>query len=129
MTDSPEAPVKVDDSSFDQFVSKYPLILVDCWAPWCGPCRLVGPVIDALAKEYKGKVAFGKLNTDENPGTSGRFDIMAIPTLLVFKNGKPVDQIVGAVPKARIEDVRGQRRELPRQVRRFAPARLQRRPA
>jgi thioredoxin len=105
MTDSLDAPVKVDDSSFDQFVSKYPLILVDCWAPWCGPCRLVGPVIDALAKEYKGKVAFGKLNTDENPGTSGRFDIMAIPTLLVFKNGKPVDQIVGAVPKARIEDV------------------------
>jgi len=104
MTDLLDAPVKVDDSSFDQFVSKYLLILVDCWAPWCGPCRLVGPVIDALAKEYKGKVAFGKLNTDENPGTSGRFDIMAIPTLLVFKNGKPVDQIVGAVPKQRIED-------------------------
>jgi thioredoxin 1 len=104
MTDSPDTPVKVEDSTFDSFLSKYPLILVDCWAPWCGPCRLVGPVIDALAKEYKGKVAFGKLNTDENPGTSGRFDIMAIPTLLVFKNGKPVDQIVGAVPKQRIED-------------------------
>ena len=95
----------VTDSSFEAEVLGSPgTVIVDCWAPWCGPCRLVSPVIDALAKEYKGKVVFGKLNTDENPGTSGRFDIMAIPTLLVFKNGKPVDQIVGAVPKARIED-------------------------
>lgn len=100
----PVTPVKIDDSSFDTFLSKYPLVLVDCWAPWCGPCRLVGPIIDGLAKEYDGKVAFGKLNTDENPGTSTRFDIMAIPTMLVFKNGKQVDQIVGAVPKARIEE-------------------------
>jgi len=65
---------------------------------------LVSPVIDGLAKEYTGKVAFGKLNTDENPQTSGRYGIMAIPTLLIFKNGKQVDQIVGAVPKARIEE-------------------------
>ncbi len=104
MTGSLDSPVVVDDSSFDSFISKYPLILVDCWAPWCGPCRLVSPIIDGLAREYSGKVVFGKLNTDENPATSGRFDIMAIPTLLVFKNGKQVDQIVGAVPKARIED-------------------------
>ena len=65
---------------------------------------MVSPIIDGLAREYSGKVVFGKLNTDENPATSGRFDILAIPTLLVFKNGKQVDQIVGAVPKARIED-------------------------
>jgi len=104
MPDSTDAPIKVDDSSFDSFLSKYPLILVDCWAPWCGPCMQVAPVIDGLAKEYIGKVAFLKLNTDENPATSGRFDIMAIPTLLVFNNGKQVDQIVGAVPKARIEE-------------------------
>ena len=99
-----DAPVKVTDSDFDSFLSKHSLILVDCWAPWCGPCRLVSPIIDGLAKEHNGKVAFGKLNTDENPGTSGRFGIMAIPTLLIFKNGKQVDQIVGAVPKARIEE-------------------------
>ncbi len=104
MGNSPDAPVKVDDSTFGSFISHYPLILIDCWAPWCGPCRLVSPIIDGLAKEYTGKVAFGKLNTDENPETAGRFGIMAIPTLLILKNGKLVDQIVGAVPKARIED-------------------------
>ena len=100
----PDSPVTIDDSSFDQFIKQNSVVLVDCWAPWCGPCRIVSPIIDGLAKDYNGKVAFGKLNTDENPGTSGRFDIMAIPTLLIFKNGKQVDQIVGAVPKARIEE-------------------------
>ncbi len=105
MADSPDAPVKVSDDTFDQFVSKYPLTLVDCWAPWCGPCRIVGPIIDTLAKEYKGRVAFAKLNTDENFATASRFGIMAIPTMLVIKKGQLVDQIVGAVPKARIEEV------------------------
>ncbi len=104
MSRSPDSPVTVTDSTFDSFVKQYPLVLVDCWAPWCGPCRLVGPIIETLAKEYSGKVAFGKLNTDENMTTSGRFNIMAIPTMLVLKNGKLVDQIVGAVPKARIEE-------------------------
>ena len=92
------------DSSFDSFVKQHPLILVDFWAPWCGPCRIVAPVIESLAKEYAGKVVFGKLNTDENPATSGRFNIMAIPTILILKNGKLVDQVVGAVPKARLEE-------------------------
>ena len=100
-----DSPITVDDSSFENFIKQHSIVLVDCWAPWCGPCRLVSPIIDGLAKEYNGKVAFGKLNTDENPSTAGRFDIMAIPTLLIFKNGKQVDQIVGAVPKARIEDM------------------------
>src|SRR5436190_23043322 len=103
MTGSLDSPVVVDDSSFDSFISKYPLILVDCWPPWCGPCRLVSPIIDGLAREYSGKVAFGKLNTDENPATAGRFDIMAIPTLQVIKNGKEDDQVVGADLKAWIE--------------------------
>jgi len=105
MTDFPDAPVPINDETFEQFVSKYPLTLVDCWAPWCGPCRIVGPVIDTLAKEYKGKVAFGKLNTDENSETTTRFGIMAIPTMLVLKKGQLVDQIVGAVPKGKIEEV------------------------
>src|SRR5215472_2392411 len=105
MPDLQDSPVNVTDATFDQFVSKNQLSLIDCWAPWCGPCRIVGPIVDALAKEYKGKVAFGKLNTDENPDVSGRFGIMAIPTMLVVKQGKLVDQIVGAVPKAKIEAV------------------------
>ncbi len=105
MSESQDSPVKVTDDTFDRFVSKNQLILVDCWAPWCGPCRIVGPIIDTLAKEYKGKVAFGKLNTDENIATASRFGIMAIPTMLVLKKGELVDQIVGAVPKARIEEV------------------------
>ena len=105
MAEFPDAPVPIGDNNFDQFVSKYQLALVDCWAPWCGPCRVVGPIIDTLAKEYKGKVAFGKLNTDENNVTATRFGIMAIPTMLVLKKGQLVDQIVGAVPKAKIEEV------------------------
>ncbi|MEK6919462.1 MAG: thioredoxin [Thermoproteota archaeon] len=104
MDDFPDAPVKITDGTFDEFVSKYSLTLVDCWAPWCGPCRIVGPIIDTLAKEYKGRVAFGKLNTDENVATATRFGIMAIPTMLVLKKGQLVDQIVGALPKARIEE-------------------------
>ena len=99
-----DSPVTITDSEFDSFIQQHPLVLVDCWAPWCGPCRLVGPIIEALAKEYAGKVTFGKLNTDENMRTSGRFNIMAIPTMLILKNGKLVDQIVGAVPKGRIEE-------------------------
>lgn len=105
MDESPGVPVKVEDGSFDEFVSKYPLTLVDCWAPWCGPCRVIGPIIETLAKEYRGKVVFGKLNTDENIATATRFGIMAIPTMLVLKKGQLVDQIVGAVPKAKIEAV------------------------
>src|SRR5438445_13683110 len=104
MTDSPDSPVKVDDSSFDSFVSKYPLILADCWAPWCGPCRLVSPVIDWLARDYQGKVACGKMNTDENPATSSRSDIMPIPTRLLFKSGTRGDQFLGAITQARSQD-------------------------
>ena len=99
----PEAPVVVTDSSFQEFVSKYPKVVVDCWAPWCGPCRMLSPTIDALAKDLKGKVAFAKLNTDDNFNVAGKFKIMSIPTLLFFKNGQLVDKMVGAAPRAIVE--------------------------
>ena len=97
-------PIMVTDDSFDQTVKKYPLIVVDCWAEWCGPCRMIAPVIEEMAKEHAGKIVFGKLNVDENPETATRFNIMGIPTLLVMKNGAEVDRIVGVAPKPMIEN-------------------------
>ena len=97
------APVHLTDANFAGEVARYPVLLVDFWAPWCGPCRMVAPAIDQLAKEYSGKVVFGKLNVDENPRVAGSFGIQSIPTMMVFKNGKAVDVIVGAMPKGAIE--------------------------
>lgn len=94
--------VTVSDGDFDETVGQFPLMVVDCWAPWCGPCVMIAPVIEELAVELSGRVAFGKLNTDENPETATRFGIMAIPTLLVFRNGYEVDRIIGVVPKNQI---------------------------
>jgi len=95
----PDSPISLLDADIDETVKKYPTIVVDCWAAWCGPCRMLGPIIEELAKEMKGKIVFGKLNVDENPQTSMKYSIMSIPTLLVFKNGAMVDRIVGAMPK------------------------------
>lgn len=98
-----DSPLIMDDNSFVETVRKYPLIIVDCWAAWCGPCKMIAPIIEELAKEYAGKVVFGKLNVDENPKIASEFGIMAIPTLFVFKNGEPVDVIQGAMPKPYFE--------------------------
>jgi thioredoxin 1 len=97
------APVQLTDTNFASEMARYPVVLVDFWAPWCGPCRMVAPVIDQLAREYSGRVVFGKLNVDENPRISSSFGIQSIPTMMVFKNGKVVDVIVGAMPKGAIE--------------------------
>lgn len=96
-------PIALGDAHFNKAVQQYPLIVIDFWATWCGPCRMVAPVIDELARDYAGKVVFGKLNIDENPDTAMQFGVMSIPTLLVMKNGVEVDRIIGAAPRQMIE--------------------------
>ena len=102
MADYPAEPVKVEDSTFDQFVQRYSLAVIDCWAPWCGPCRMVAPVLDELAAESSGRYVIAKLNVDENPKTAARFGIRSIPTIMIFKNGQLVDTLIGAQPKQSI---------------------------
>ena len=97
-------PIVIDDEHFDETVKKHPLMLIDCWADWCGPCRMIAPTVDELAKNYAGRVTVGKLNVDDNPQTAERFCVMSIPTLLIMKNGTEVDRIIGAVPKQIIEE-------------------------
>ena len=95
--------VEVSDATFNEMIQNYPLVLVDCWAPWCGPCQMVAPVIEEMARDYAGKILFGKLNMDENRRVATQYQIMGIPTLLVFQNGKLVDRIVGAMPRHMLE--------------------------
>jgi len=102
--DAPAKPVEVGDDTFDAALSKYPLLVVDFWAEWCGPCRMVAPVVSELAGELQGKVAFAKLDTEANQQTAARYNVASIPTLIVFRNGQEVDRLVGARPKAALQN-------------------------
>jgi len=95
----PDKPVIVTDATIDSMAGAYPLFILDCWAEWCGPCRMIGPIIEQLAAEMKGRAVFGKLNVDQNMQTANKYRISAIPTLMIFKNGKLIDKLVGAYPK------------------------------
>ena len=97
------SPIMLTDSNFNQTVEKYPLIVVDFWAPWCGPCRMVSPILEQLASELAGKVVFGKLNVDENPRIASTFGIHGIPTIAIFKNGRAIDGFVGAASKSQMQ--------------------------
>jgi thioredoxin 1 len=103
MMSSITEPIVLTDSNFASEVTKYPIMLVDFWAPWCGPCKMISPIIEQLSREYSSRVAFGKVNVDENQGIAASFGIQSIPTLMIFKGGKAVDVIIGAIPKAQIE--------------------------
>jgi len=96
-------PATITDNNFNNEVLEHKgVAFVDFWAPWCGPCRMVGPIIDELANEYDGKVKFGKLNVDDNQKSAMNYGVMSIPTMVIFKDGKEVDRLIGAMPKQEI---------------------------
>ncbi|MCL4356685.1 MAG: thioredoxin [Candidatus Thermoplasmatota archaeon] len=96
-------PVVLTDRTFDEALKNDKILVVDFWATWCAPCRFLSPVIEELAGEYAGRINFGKVDVDENPHVSAKFDIRSIPTVIMFKNGKVVDTSIGAVPKQMLE--------------------------
>jgi thioredoxin 1 len=95
-------PIILNDYNFGDSLSKHPLLVVDFWAPWCGPCKMMTPVIEQLSHELVGKIVFGKLNVDENPRISNIFEIQSIPTIIIFKEGNPIDRIIGAMTKPQL---------------------------
>jgi len=97
-------PIQVTDKTFAQVIKTHPAVVVDFWGQWCPPCHIIAPIIEELANDYAGRVVFGKLNVDEDKVNAVKYGITAIPTLLLFKNGKLVDQVLGAVPKKHLEE-------------------------
>lgn len=93
----PPEPVEINDNELEEIVNKYENVVIDCWAPWCAPCLMLSPLIRDLAEELQGKIIFAKINVDNNPKTAMKYEIMSIPTLLVFKNGELRDKIIGAI--------------------------------
>lgn len=99
-----DAVLTLTDANFDRDVLQSDLpVLVDFWATWCAPCKAIGPLIDSIAADYAGKLKVGKVNVDDNPATPGKYGVRGIPTLILFKGGKVVDQVVGAVPKSQLD--------------------------
>lgn len=94
--------IALTETGFDEAVIAHPQLVVDFWAPWCGPCRALSPVLDEIAREGAGRVVVGKVNVDEQPALAGRFGVRSIPTLIFFKHGEAVDTVIGAVPRAEI---------------------------
>ncbi|MBU7044349.1 MAG: thioredoxin [Theionarchaea archaeon] len=99
----PSSSITITDADFEGTLKKFDMVVVDFWATWCMPCKMIEPTLEALAKKLQGEVVFARLNVDENPRTSAQFQVMSIPTLIVFKKGAPVKRIVGAVPQQYME--------------------------
>ncbi len=101
--DFPDSPITLTDENFQKNVNKYPILVVDFWAEWCAPCKALAPVISGLAKKYADDIVFGKMNVDKNQILPKKFQISGIPTIIVFKNGDPVNRITGMVPRKKLE--------------------------
>ncbi|MEA1904552.1 MAG: thioredoxin family protein [Candidatus Hadarchaeota archaeon] len=100
---TPATPIQVTDKTFDSAIRKHPAVVTYCWGEWCPPCDIIEPIINQLANDYSGRVVFGKLNTNQNKNIAIKYQVMTVPTLLFFKNGKLIDRAMGAVPREQIE--------------------------